>query len=187
MTPAPRDSIRDANAPQGDPAFDMGVNRALYLAQALSRASRLLRELIDDQSSIQGIGEAEFPLLWLFQRVGAETSCQNELARRLGISPAQVSALVERLRQAGWVVGQRSSVDRRRQIWRLTDRGTELVRHVAGGLSQRLGATFDGSSGVDAGSLIANLDRILGALETLASGSLVQASAAPNDAREEAA
>jgi hypothetical protein len=47
--------------------------------------------------------------------------------RRLGVSPAQVSALVERMRRKGLLDGCRPPGDRRRQMWRLTDRGRDAL------------------------------------------------------------
>jgi DNA-binding MarR family transcriptional regulator len=52
---------------------------------------------------------------------------QGELALALGISPAQTSALVEALRKRGFLQHERSPLDRRRQIWRLTAEGEALL------------------------------------------------------------
>ncbi len=76
-----------------------------------------------------GLKEAEFRLLWaLFS--GDTRFHQAELAESLGCSPAQVSGLVERQRLRGLIVGQAASGDRRRQIWRITPQGCELLEKV---------------------------------------------------------
>jgi len=78
---------------------------------------------------------------------------QRELARRMGVSPAQMSQLVERLGEQGLIEGQRWPSDRRRQVWRTTSRGEqrldamseawpeirqELARRLTGGDLRRL-------------------------------------------------
>ncbi len=79
-----------------------------------------------------GLSEPEFRLLWLLfpaaeSAAAAEPALdQTALARRLAVSTAQVSALVERLRAAGCIAVAPAS-DRRRQLWRLTPAGRAAV------------------------------------------------------------
>jgi len=87
-----------------------------------------------------GLSEAEFRLLWLL-RAAEETlpekNCltesgrnqpdQKQLALLLGLSPAQVSALVERLQTKKLILGSPTPEDRRRQLWRLNTRGLQLI------------------------------------------------------------
>jgi DNA-binding MarR family transcriptional regulator len=84
-----------------------------------------------------GISETDFRVLWrLFTaeagarplRAGPELD-QAELAAELAVSPAQVSAVVDRLRQAN-VIAAVPTEDRRRQVWRLAPAGRELLDAV---------------------------------------------------------
>src|SRR5690606_11008286 len=71
-------------------------------------------------------------------------SAQLELAGRLGISPAQISNLVELLSRMGLIRGARPASDRRRQVWRLTPQGGETLTQSLESLHHRLqeAATF---------------------------------------------
>lgn len=77
----------------------------------------------------------EFRLLWLLSqprddRSGHDAFDQAELAEQLVVSPAQVSVAVERLRSLGMLDRTVDQRDRRRQLWRLTDDGRELLSAV---------------------------------------------------------
>jgi DNA-binding MarR family transcriptional regulator len=47
-----------------------------------------------------------------------------------------MSGLVERLRQTGLLIGCRGEPDRRRQYWRLTVAGSELLQRICAGLEE---------------------------------------------------
>jgi DNA-binding MarR family transcriptional regulator len=55
---------------------------------------------------------------------------QRELARRLGVAPSRVVALVDDLEQRGLAVRERDPADRRRHIVQLTDQGRRLLRRA---------------------------------------------------------
>jgi DNA-binding MarR family transcriptional regulator len=84
-----------------------------------------------------GVSEIEFRFLWLLF-LEAESDAQRlevlfdqaALAECLAVSPARVSAAVERLRAAGLVERAAARGDRRRQCWRLAERGRALVSSV---------------------------------------------------------
>jgi DNA-binding MarR family transcriptional regulator len=83
------------------------------------------------------ISESEFRVLWrLHAADGAECSKrpaddldQAALAAHLAVSPAQVSTVVDRLRHAGHIAAAPAD-DRRRQVWRLTPSGRELLQNI---------------------------------------------------------
>ncbi len=82
-----------------------------------------------------GLSEIEFRLLWQLSTTANANEADAELdqaalATRLAVSPAQVSAVVDRLRGAGRVIGVVPVGDRRRQLWLLTPTGRELVERV---------------------------------------------------------
>lgn len=87
-----------------------------------------------------GVSEIEFRLLWLlFAAADGATSTshasagqfdQAELATRLAVSAAQVSACVERLHAGGSIERGPQDADRRRQLWRLSRAGRGLVLKV---------------------------------------------------------
>jgi DNA-binding MarR family transcriptional regulator len=86
-----------------------------------------------------GVSETEFRLLWLlFHGIKASDVQTNEppafdqadLSNRLAISAAQVSSVVESLRQRLLIDRDAAGADRRRQRWRLAPTGRDLVLAV---------------------------------------------------------
>jgi DNA-binding MarR family transcriptional regulator len=89
-----------------------------------------------------GASETEFRLLWQLARDATETALpesppdQAMLADRLAVSPAQVSGVVERLSAKQLIEPQHFSTDRRRQAWRLSSAGRQLVGAVVAHVTQ---------------------------------------------------
>jgi DNA-binding MarR family transcriptional regulator len=102
------------------------AERCAQLTQSVSVCARQLRRALATHTSACGVSDTEFLLLWSCAQ-HVEGISQSELAAAIGVSPAQLSGLVERLRQRGWLDAQRSREDRRRQCWRLTDEGRTLL------------------------------------------------------------
>jgi DNA-binding MarR family transcriptional regulator len=83
------------------------------------------------------ISESEFRILWRLHTSEsaerptrrAEDLDQAALAAHLAVSPAQVSAVVDRLRQANHIAAAPAD-DRRRQVWRLTPAGQDLLHRI---------------------------------------------------------
>ncbi len=74
------------------------------------------------------ISEAEFRVLWQLRvaELNREPAPQqSSLSTRLRISPAQVSAIVEKLRTQGIITASESSRDRRRRQWQLAPAGRQ--------------------------------------------------------------
>ena len=91
------------------------------------------------------VGETEFRLLWLLQDGAGQSPefphvDQSCLAQQLAVSPAQVSGLVERLQSRGLLEHQSCDDDRRRQLWRLTAAGRELIAGVVAALARSVAA-----------------------------------------------
>ena len=63
----------------------------------------------------------------------------NSLAEALGMSPGQVSSLVERLRSRDLLESNRSTSDRRRRLWRLTSAGRDCLADAGRVLAERAG------------------------------------------------
>lgn len=90
------------------------------------RLARLLAAALFDYS----LSEAGFRLLWLLRETGQSSLEQSTLVERLGISPAQVSALVEKLRSQQIIALVADGNDRRRKHWQLTASGREFLESV---------------------------------------------------------
>ena len=72
----------------------------------------------------------EFEVLWCIRFTGVHGIDQATIAGRLLLSPAQVSATVERLRSSGWIAQRSLAHDRRRHLWQLSAEGEALVERL---------------------------------------------------------
>ncbi len=97
------------------------------------RLSRLLATAIRKHP----LSEAEFRLLWMLRETGQICVEQSTLVERLGLSPAQVSALVEKLRSKQVIALVSDNSDRRRKRWRLTASGRAFFETVCASVGQR--------------------------------------------------
>jgi DNA-binding MarR family transcriptional regulator len=127
------------NSPDSNtPAADADL---LRLVQRASSAGRALRRLLADHAAAADLSDAELLMLWLCG--DTHGMVQGELAAAIGVSPALMSGMVEKLRQRTLLEMQRSLVDRRRQVWRTTDAGRQLLadlRPVLVRLAEQLAA-----------------------------------------------
>lgn len=100
------------------------AERLLQLVVHLSTTSRTLRKRLAELASQGDLSEHELLVVWLCVSTGR---VQSELAATVGVSPAQMSGLVERLRARGLVELQRMPQDRRRHVWRTSAHGRQVL------------------------------------------------------------
>lgn len=118
------------------------VERACAAAANGRRAARALSEW----ARRFGLTEAEFQLLWRLRLAPADGLNQTTLAGVLAFSPAQVSAVVEHLRQRA-LIGERGATgDRRRHHWQLTADGLALLRQM---IESATSLRYDADQNVD--------------------------------------
>ena len=110
----------------------------LRLVQAMALCGRQLRKALAELAAPQGLSDTDCLILWACCEAPPEGQGQHELVSLLGVSPAQLSGLVEQLSAQGWIVGRRPAHDRRRQYWRLTAAGQTLVSELLAGIDRWL-------------------------------------------------
>lgn len=135
------------------------ANTLLQLRRRLQLCDSLLHPLLVSQQ----LEPRELLLLWVCQRQGNRFSSQHEIARFLGVSPALVSGLADRLRRRGLLVGVRGPHDRRRQQWNVSPEGNDALQHSMATVETRLAALKQGSQL----ELFAELDRLLEQVQAL--------------------
>lgn len=148
--------------PSSTPAADADL---LRLVQRASSAGRTLRRLLADHAAAADLSDAELLMLWLCS--DAHGMVQGELAAAIGVSPALMSGMVEKLRQRTLLEMQRSLVDRRRQVWRTTATGRQRLadlRPVLVRLAEQLAERF---SPTDQQALESLCERLLTAADAL--------------------
>jgi DNA-binding MarR family transcriptional regulator len=139
--------------------------RLLRLVQRASSAGRALRRLLADHASAADLSDAELLIVWLCG--DSHGMVQGDLAAAIGVSPALMSGMVERLRQRSLLEMQRSPVDRRRQVWRTTDTGRRhlgALRPILLRLAAELSRHF---TPADQQALESLCDRLLAAASSL--------------------
>lgn len=104
----------------------------LQLLLQIGAAARAARRHLAGHVAASELNEQEFLVLWLCDdATGGKTPIahrgQGELAEAVGVSPAQMSGLVERLRVRNLLKFERCGTDRRRQVWQLTTAGQALL------------------------------------------------------------
>jgi DNA-binding MarR family transcriptional regulator len=104
------------------------LERACNAAASGRRAARALAAW----TKRFGLTEAEFQLLWRLRPNSQGATNQTALAVALAFSAAQISALVERLRQRSLIAERRTDGDRRRNHWELSASGNALLNEMLG-------------------------------------------------------
>lgn len=120
---AARSSKFDAGKQLASEAAVRHVGNVCFAAAEGRRAARALTHWCQRLE----LGEPEFQVLWCLRDNFVGGFDQTSLVRRLAFSPAQVSAIVERLRSRGWILQQPASSDRRRNLWHLSQLGSSVV------------------------------------------------------------
>lgn len=118
------------------------------IARLLTLSQRTLGRLL---TGVAPVSESELMLLWVCSKSAGEPSAGEDdvpsaegqaqvgLAEALGMSPGQVSSLVERLRSRDLLESNRSTSDRRRRLWRLTSGGRDCLADAGRVLAERAG------------------------------------------------
>ncbi len=114
----------------------VGEARALLgLVQQMAVTGRQFRRALTRQLDGLGLNDTELLLLWACDGAGSAGIAQNRLAEAVGLSPAQVSGLVDKMGNRGLIATCAGDGDRRRRMWQLTSAGRRTVEQVV----ERLG------------------------------------------------
>ena len=123
----------DANPLPGGKRTEQLPTVATYWMQVFLRVSsceRVQNQQFANAARPRGLTSAEFSILYVCATYHDDTIPQNEITRQIGISAAQTSGLLEKLRGRDLIQSQRLSNDRRKKIWLLTDRGKSLLSQI---------------------------------------------------------
>ena len=101
--------------------------------RAFMKASTMARNLMTPHFARFGITGAQWAVLRALQRAeveGLDGLHPSSLGQRLLVKKPSVTGVVERLRQAGWVVSKDDEKDHRSKKISLTPEGRRLMRRV---------------------------------------------------------
>ncbi len=127
-----------------DAGLDFASSSSVSAAEQIDAACQMVAtgRIVANQLAAHAksfdLSETEFRLLWLLRTICNQQPAsqppklpnQKAMCERLGLSPAQISAVVERLRKESLIVGQASPADRRQNVWQLTSSGQTLLEAV---------------------------------------------------------
>jgi DNA-binding MarR family transcriptional regulator len=138
----------------------MDGSRWAHLAQALSLGSRALRKRITRLTRPYQLTDTEFLFLCCCRGEGVPVA-QGQIGDSLGLSPAQVSGIAEKLRSSGLVTMKRGTADRRKQFCILTEQGEQLEHRLADELRVDLPKCGIRIGDVDLDHLLFLLDKLI--------------------------
>ena len=90
------------------------------------------------------------------------------IAMQLGVSPATVSTLLDRLAAKSMIERQRSDVDRRQTNIMLTDKGRNAIESVPDPLQQKYVDEFEALADWEQAMIVAALERVVSMLDASA-------------------
>jgi DNA-binding MarR family transcriptional regulator len=109
----------------------LGAVRALHSA---------VEDLLDAAATTYGINRTDLRCLELLDRQGPMSA--GQLSAEVGISPAAVTKLLQRLQRSGFLTVEKPASDHRQQIARTSDRHRALRTAVWGPVRQGADAVF---------------------------------------------
>jgi DNA-binding MarR family transcriptional regulator len=124
--------VRDTSAL---PSPDDTTCQWMRLVRQLIKSTRHMRRIVGDVGIPLGITDTELLCLFCCVESSGDGITQNALAEEIGVSAAQISSVVERLKQRDWLTGCRGRRDRRRIYWRLTEAGRAMLCRLSTVLS----------------------------------------------------
>src|ERR671919_1306771 len=141
-----------------DPRHDEALDKVLELTVVLGEVMRRSFER-------DGLSPARAHLLWALHQSGPST--QRLLADALGVSPRNITGLVDGLETSGLVVRRRHPTDRRATLVGLTDDGARLAGEMARGKAELATGLFASLSARELEQLTATLGGVIERLKAM--------------------
>ena len=134
--------------------------------QLLIRAARTHKRVVERQISELGIHGGQHHMLMMLSFLG-QIPAQNELARRMDISPASAANMLKRLESGGYIERRARSSDGRCNEVSITEKGQRVVEqsvHIFEGVDRRM---FEDIDPQERARLHASLEKVLGNLRKI--------------------
>ena len=110
-----------------------------------------------------GLTAVQFRVLQIVAERGNTTA--TEIARRMRVSQATVTSLVDKLVKHGMVIREKSQTDRRQINILITERGGETISLAPDALQQRYVRKFEALEDWEQAQLVASLERVAAMLD----------------------
>jgi DNA-binding MarR family transcriptional regulator len=125
---------------------------------ALRRILRATDSYARDLAQSAGLTAVQFRALQLIAEKGHCTA--TEIAQRMLVSQATVTALVDKLVRKGMVTREKSRTDRRQTNITLTEQGRATVDNAPDPLQQQFVTKFNGLEDWEQSMIVASLERV---------------------------
>ncbi|MBQ1090456.1 MarR family winged helix-turn-helix transcriptional regulator [Streptomyces sp. B93] len=138
--------------PEGPVSASVSLDRLFELAEVLG-------EMMRRGVAERGLTTARAGVLWALFHQGPMT--QRVLADRLGVTPRNVTGLLDALQEDGLVVREAHPTDRRATVVSLSAAGRALTAELRGGRDGLAAVLFDGMSPGQLDAFTVSLGRVI--------------------------
>ncbi|MBM3603437.1 MAG: MarR family transcriptional regulator [Alphaproteobacteria bacterium] len=139
---------------------DQAIPRTDAALIALRRILRATEQYERDLAQAVGLTPAKLRVLQILSSSDARSATPTQLAGRMGVSQATVTALVDQLDKLGLTQRQRSSTDRRQLHVIMTPAGADALRSAPDALQQHFVSGFQALQDWEQAMLVASLERV---------------------------
>jgi DNA-binding MarR family transcriptional regulator len=136
------------------------TDQSLIAIRRILRATELYARAL---ASSAGLTAVQVRVLQIVAETGRVTP--KEIATRMGVSQATVTALIDRLVAKGMVTRSRSEVDRRQTNILITDKGADTIANTPDALQQRYVKQFEALEPWEQSMIVAALERVAALLD----------------------
>ena len=136
------------------------TDASLIALRRILRATELYGRAL---AQAAGLTAVQFRVLQVVAETGVCTS--TEISRRMGVSQATVTSLVDKLVRQSVVTRAKSETDRRQTLIRLTERGAATIQTAPDALQQRYVRRFEALADWEQAQLISSLERVAAMLD----------------------
>jgi DNA-binding MarR family transcriptional regulator len=96
------------------------------------RTSSALTDALEDLLRPYGVSATQYNVLRILRGSGADGMCRNEVRDRMLTRMPDMTRLLDRMEDAGWVTRSREREDRRMVLTRISAAGQELLKELDG-------------------------------------------------------
>lgn len=136
------------------------IDSTLIALRRILRASELYGR---DLKRAAGVTAVQFRVLQIIGETGQATA--KEISRRMHVTQATVTSLVDKLVRDGMVLREQSMQDRRQTNIHLTPKGRKTLAEAPDPLQQRFVKKFEAMEDWEQAMLVAGLERVAAMLD----------------------
>jgi len=136
------------------------TDQSLVALRRILRATELYGR---DLARARGLTAVQLRVLQIVVETGSKTP--KEIAARMGVTPATMSALIDKLEARGLVARTRSEIDRRQTFVTITEAGKTAVDEAPDPLQQRYVRQFEALEDWEQAMIVAALERVAALLD----------------------